>query len=129
MWLLGFELRTFRRAVRCSYPLSHLTSPIQVIFILSSSLMTGVEDVIFDLSTSTTWLCSISPPCHGCWLSSGSITQSSLFLLLVSLNMVLYESSRQKPITVKHILIGFKVTFQRENSCHILKPNQEQEVC
>jgi hypothetical protein len=27
MWMLGFELRTFRRAVGCSYPLSHLTSP------------------------------------------------------------------------------------------------------
>jgi hypothetical protein len=27
MWLLGFELWTFRRAVGCSYPLSHLTSP------------------------------------------------------------------------------------------------------
>jgi hypothetical protein len=26
MWLLGFELRTFGRAVGCSYPLSHLTS-------------------------------------------------------------------------------------------------------
>jgi hypothetical protein len=28
MWLLGFELLTFGRAVGCSYPLSHLTSPI-----------------------------------------------------------------------------------------------------
>jgi hypothetical protein len=27
MWLLGSELRTFRRAVGCSYLLSHLTSP------------------------------------------------------------------------------------------------------
>jgi hypothetical protein len=27
MWLLGFELRTFERAVGCPYPLSHLTSP------------------------------------------------------------------------------------------------------
>jgi hypothetical protein len=27
MWLLGFELRTFGRAVKCSYLLSHLTSP------------------------------------------------------------------------------------------------------
>ena len=27
MWLLWFELRTFGRAVGCSYPLSHLTSP------------------------------------------------------------------------------------------------------
>jgi hypothetical protein len=27
MWLLGFELRTFGRAVRCSYLLSHHTSP------------------------------------------------------------------------------------------------------
>jgi hypothetical protein len=26
MWLLGFELRNFGRAVRCSYLLSHLTS-------------------------------------------------------------------------------------------------------
>jgi hypothetical protein len=27
MWLLGFEFWTFGRAVGCSYPLSHLTSP------------------------------------------------------------------------------------------------------
>ena len=27
MWLLGFELQTLGRAVGCSYPLSHLTSP------------------------------------------------------------------------------------------------------
>jgi hypothetical protein len=32
MWLLGFELQTFGRAVGCSYPLSHLTSP-AVIFL------------------------------------------------------------------------------------------------
>jgi hypothetical protein len=31
MWLLGFELWTFGRAVGCSYPLSHLTS--QIIFL------------------------------------------------------------------------------------------------
>jgi hypothetical protein len=28
MWLLGFELQTFRRAVGCSYPLNHLTSTV-----------------------------------------------------------------------------------------------------
>jgi hypothetical protein len=28
MWLLGFELLTFGRAVRCSYPLNHLTSSV-----------------------------------------------------------------------------------------------------
>jgi hypothetical protein len=32
MWLLGFKLRTFGRAVRCSYPLSHLTSPKEFIY-------------------------------------------------------------------------------------------------
>jgi hypothetical protein len=32
MWLLGFELWTFGRAVGCSYPLSHLTSPTKFIF-------------------------------------------------------------------------------------------------
>jgi hypothetical protein len=36
MWLLGFELLTFRRAVVCSYPLSHLSSP-SLLFLLSSS--------------------------------------------------------------------------------------------
>jgi hypothetical protein len=33
MWLLEFELWTFGRAVGCSYPLSHLTSPCMLIFI------------------------------------------------------------------------------------------------
>jgi hypothetical protein len=33
MWLLGFELRTFGRAVGCSYPLSHLTSPVNCILL------------------------------------------------------------------------------------------------
>jgi hypothetical protein len=31
MSLLGFELRTFGRAVGCSYPLSHLTSPLRLL--------------------------------------------------------------------------------------------------
>ena len=30
MWLLGFELQTFGRAIGCSYPLSHLSSPFLV---------------------------------------------------------------------------------------------------
>jgi hypothetical protein len=33
MWLLGFELWTFGRAVGCSYLLSHLTSPPADLFI------------------------------------------------------------------------------------------------
>ena len=32
MWLLGFELQTFGRAVGCSYPLSHLSSPVFFFF-------------------------------------------------------------------------------------------------
>jgi hypothetical protein len=34
MWLLGFELLTFGRAVGCSYPLSHLTSPMLDFYML-----------------------------------------------------------------------------------------------
>jgi hypothetical protein len=34
MWLLGFELWTFGRAVGCSYPLSHLTSPLSLFLCL-----------------------------------------------------------------------------------------------
>ena len=38
MWLLGFELWTFGRAVGCSYPLSHLTSPCMfILFCFSES--------------------------------------------------------------------------------------------
>jgi hypothetical protein len=37
MWLLGFELWTFGRAVGCSYPLSHLTSP-ALLFLTSTYL-------------------------------------------------------------------------------------------
>jgi hypothetical protein len=41
MWLLGFELLTFGRAVGCSYPLSHLTSPALTIlmFVLFQALL------------------------------------------------------------------------------------------
>jgi hypothetical protein len=38
MWLLGFELWTFGRAVGCSYPLSHLTSPDSHLLIIKYSL-------------------------------------------------------------------------------------------
>ena len=40
MWLLGFELRTFGRAVGCSYPLSHLTSPL-LLFIIKLFYVCG----------------------------------------------------------------------------------------
>ena len=41
LWLLGFELRTFGRAVGCSYPLSHLTSPpIFLLGLISKKYMT-----------------------------------------------------------------------------------------
>jgi hypothetical protein len=39
MWLLGFELRTFGRAVGCSYTLSHLTSPLPGGFTVPNSVM------------------------------------------------------------------------------------------
>jgi hypothetical protein len=32
MWLLGFELRTFRRSSQCFYLLSHLASPFHFLF-------------------------------------------------------------------------------------------------
>jgi hypothetical protein len=43
MWLLGFELRTFGRAVGCSYPLSHLTSPACPVYIASSRIAKAEE--------------------------------------------------------------------------------------
>jgi hypothetical protein len=42
MWLLGFELRTFGRAVGCSYLLSHLTSPPKV----NSYITLGINHIL-----------------------------------------------------------------------------------
>jgi hypothetical protein len=41
MWLLGFELRTFGRAVGCSYPLSRLTSPRRLLIIMMATFYGG----------------------------------------------------------------------------------------
>jgi hypothetical protein len=59
MWLLGFELWTFGRAVGCSNPLSHLTSPRLFLNSEIYSLLSGIkgvchhhpgrEDMIFEL--------------------------------------------------------------------------------
>jgi hypothetical protein len=45
MWLLGFELRTFGRAVGCSYPLSHLTSPRMEYFNLGGNYYTPALEI------------------------------------------------------------------------------------
>jgi hypothetical protein len=39
MWLLGFELRTFGRAVGCSYLLSHLSSPQEKVLNVTQDLV------------------------------------------------------------------------------------------
>jgi hypothetical protein len=76
MWLLGFELWTFGRAVRCSYPLSHLTSPNLCIFIWvhCSCLWTHQKKA----SDPITIFCE--PSC-GCWeLNSGALEEQSVLL-------------------------------------------------
>jgi hypothetical protein len=46
MWLLGFELLTFGRAVGCSYPLSHLTSPRSIFYeMLEGGRKEGSEEI------------------------------------------------------------------------------------
>jgi hypothetical protein len=72
MWLLGFELLTFGRAVGCSYPLSHLTSPLILfkdnIWILLNSKQTQKHKVInFSdiLWAPTTWSWNLSGAVHG----------------------------------------------------------------
>jgi hypothetical protein len=52
MWLLGFELWTFGRAVGCSYPLSHLTSPQE----LNLKKKTKKPNVWFTLISWMLWL-------------------------------------------------------------------------
>jgi hypothetical protein len=49
MWLLGFELRTFGRAVGCSYPLSHLTSPLKLFFKTCAAQLRGSLEMTSEL--------------------------------------------------------------------------------
>jgi hypothetical protein len=44
MWLLGFELQTFGRAVGCSYPLNHLTSPVICVIYLHLNDNNGLKN-------------------------------------------------------------------------------------
>jgi hypothetical protein len=58
MWLLGFELWTFGRAVGCSYPLSHLTSP---------CLFSQVKREFFSLKEREICICAYVCECvHTC---------------------------------------------------------------
>jgi hypothetical protein len=49
MWLLGFELRTFGRAVsECSYPLSQLASPV-FIFVNLTQVNLGKGTLVLEM--------------------------------------------------------------------------------
>jgi hypothetical protein len=52
MWLLGFELWTFGRAVGCSYPLSHLTSPLFTFLKNVKKIYIGLGDLVSSSGTS-----------------------------------------------------------------------------
>jgi hypothetical protein len=53
MWLLGFELWSFGRAVGCSYPLSHLTSPCSTLDRTFNIKQKGREPPIINLELPT----------------------------------------------------------------------------
>jgi hypothetical protein len=57
MWLLGFELWTFGRAVGCSNPLSHLTSPRDSLgeHILQSQKGTGLGGGSAEVKEERSW--------------------------------------------------------------------------
>ena len=44
---LGFELRTFRKSSRCSYLLSHLSSPISFILMINSNIRKYTEKEVY----------------------------------------------------------------------------------
>jgi hypothetical protein len=55
MWLLGFELRTFGRAVGCSYLLSHLTS-LDNSFFRKHFYLTAIIITIIDVTNYYGWI-------------------------------------------------------------------------
>jgi hypothetical protein len=83
MWLLGFELRTFGRAFGCSYPLSHLTSPI--FWFLNGWHSNWVE---------MNFLCSFNLHFSDGWwdLTFSMCLMAHLFVLLPPLLMSLFGS-------------------------------------
>jgi hypothetical protein len=54
MWLLGFELWTFGRAVGCSYPLSHLTSP-YITHSKQNILLIEISTIVFRVGEIAQW--------------------------------------------------------------------------
>jgi hypothetical protein len=60
MWLLGFELGTFGRAVGCSYPLNHLTSPLIVSYRSRGShpFMSLTVNLLCEVCCAV-WLCGV----------------------------------------------------------------------
>jgi hypothetical protein len=100
MWLLGFELWTFGRAVRCSYPLSHLTSPYYFIIICEYTVAIfrqtrrGCQILLQGWLWATMWLLGIELS-----TSAGSIwtqdpQESSLTCWAISLAPVLVFQNR-----------------------------------
>jgi hypothetical protein len=79
MWLLGFELWTFERAVGCSYPLSHLTSPrfSFLLKVLRSALHQHVCSHFVSCLPTISYYCYKMPASHGhrkiTWLKFGLI--------------------------------------------------------
>ena len=105
MWLLGFELWTFGRAVGCSYPLNHLTSPRNNFkdTKLLQSLLSGHDQYFgYNKRILATWdkltLCFEKVSCGLCWLQSQGKAQEGLELGI--LLAVLYAQITSLPSLV-----------------------------
>jgi hypothetical protein len=92
MWLLGFELWTFGRAVGCSYPLSHLTSPYLFSFLYLvleiepwASCMLGKYLTLF---LALTLILTLEPKAASVWLWLAAA--KPLWVILLSLTLEHY---------------------------------------
>jgi hypothetical protein len=74
MWLLGFELQTFGRAVGCSYPLSHLTSPIlHYKYTVPFPVLSSPHTSVLPTHTFPVSLASLSSPPQPPWTPKSSL--------------------------------------------------------
>jgi exonuclease III len=106
MWLLGFELWTFGRAVGCSYPLSHLTSP----YFSLISLNINRLNVPIKRHRLTDWLHKQDPTF--CCLQETYLKEKDRHYLRVKGWKTTFQANGLKKQDGVAILISNKIDFQ-----------------
>jgi hypothetical protein len=129
MWLLGFELWTFGRAVGCSYPLSHLTSPKRWFLIWDLDTSPPPFPTVFLSKPRSLWTWDLSASAFKCWRSRNVPAHPALSKCKdanIQTYGVVYYRRKLKAWRCNLQLLCFKNQGECVQSAHcIIYPNNE----